>query len=161
MLIPWQCLCKKISLLSLVLSRSQAVLLFLPALCPIDYALPANIILTVNILHIVVSFYLCQCNLNNPYIYYYAWFGFITLNNCKLWSSQPKLKLYGFFYNLHTLKMYLIRACNFVIEGNGNKPRSQTQISNPEQALIIELSPSSPSTSHLLMFLALCIALMV
>ena len=94
----------------------KAALLSSPALRPIDYASPANVILAVDTSHLAVGFHLCQCDLDNTRIRYYAWFGSITLNDRESRFSQPKLELYGLFRALRVLKMYLIGIRNLVIE---------------------------------------------
>ena len=94
----------------------KAALLSSPALRPIDYASPANVILAVDTSHLAVGFHLCQCDLDNTRIRYYARFGSITLNDRESRFSQPKLELYGLFRALRVLKMYLIGIRNLVIE---------------------------------------------
>ncbi|ETW82690.1 hypothetical protein HETIRDRAFT_108913 [Heterobasidion irregulare TC 32-1] len=94
----------------------QSALLKLPALRPIDYGSAANVILAVDTSQIAVSFHLCQCALNNLWVWYYARFGSITLNNHELRFSQPKLELYGLFHALRSLKMYLIGVRNLIVE---------------------------------------------
>ena len=94
----------------------KEALLSSPALRPINYSSPTNVILVVDTLHLTVSFHLCQCDPDNPHVRYYARFGSITLNNCELQFSQPKLELYGLFWALRVLKMYLIGIHNLVIE---------------------------------------------
>ncbi|ETW76073.1 hypothetical protein HETIRDRAFT_455660 [Heterobasidion irregulare TC 32-1] len=94
----------------------QSVLLESPALRPIDYGSAANVILVINPSQIVVGFHLCQCALNNPWVWYYAWFGSITLNDRKSRFSQPKLELYGLFHTLRLLKMYLISVRNLIVK---------------------------------------------
>lgn len=94
----------------------KKALLLSPALRPIDYSSPANVILTVDTLHLVVGFHLCQCDPDNPHVRYYTRFGSITPNNRESRFSQPKLKLYGLFRALQVLKMYLIRIRNLVIK---------------------------------------------
>ncbi|ETW77116.1 hypothetical protein HETIRDRAFT_105686 [Heterobasidion irregulare TC 32-1] len=93
-----------------------SALLELPALRPIDYGSAANVILTINTSQIAVGFHLCQCALNNPRVRYYAQFGSITLNDHESQFSQPKLKLYGLFRALQSLKMYLIGVQNLILE---------------------------------------------
>ena len=89
----------------------KLALLSLPACCPIDYSLPANVILIVNTSYFMVNFHLCQCSLDNPCIWYYIWFGSITLNNYKSQFLQLKLKLYSLFCPLHALKS--TTSCTF------------------------------------------------
>ena len=81
-----------------------------------DYTSPTPVILAVDTSQITVGFLLCQCNAKNPCICCFAHFGSITLNNHKSRFSQPKLKLYGLFRALRSLKAYLIRVRNLVVE---------------------------------------------
>ncbi|THH20446.1 hypothetical protein EW146_g896 [Bondarzewia mesenterica] len=78
----------------------KAALLTSPALYLIDYSSKAPIILTIDTSHIAVSFHLCQCDLDNFKIRYYAHFSSITLNDHEARFSQPKLKCYGLFHAL-------------------------------------------------------------
>ena len=75
----------------------KTVLLASPTLYPINYASNSPVILGVDTLLITVRCLLCQCDADNPRIRRYAHFGSITLNNCELRFSQPKLELYGHF----------------------------------------------------------------
>ena len=84
----------------------KAALLVSPALRPIDYTSPAPVILAVATSQIAVGFLLC-C---------FACFGSITLNDCESRFSQLKLELYRLFQALCSLKAYLIRVRNLVVE---------------------------------------------
>ena len=87
-----------------------------PALRLIDYTSPAPVILAVDTSQIAVGFILCQCDAENPRICRFARFSSITLNDHKSRFSQPKLELYGLFRVLRSLKAYLIRVRNLVVE---------------------------------------------
>ena len=100
----------------LVQEALKAALLTSPALQPIDYTSDTPVILAINTSQITIGFLLCQCNTENPHICCFACFGSITLNNCESHFSQPKLKLYGLFQALHSLKAYLIGVRNLVVE---------------------------------------------
>ena len=94
----------------------KAALLMSPALQPIDYTSPAPVILTIDTSQIAVGFLLCQCDAKNPRIHCFARFGSITLNDHESCFSQLKLKLYGLFQALRSLKAYLIGVRNLVVE---------------------------------------------
>ena len=94
----------------------QTALLSSPALRPIDYASKSPVILGVDTSSIAVGYLLCQCNADNPHIRRYTCFSSITLKDCELRFSQPKLELYGLFHALHSLKMYLIGVWNLIVE---------------------------------------------
>ena len=117
----------------------KAALLVSPALLPIDYTSPTPIILAVNTSQIAVGFLLCQCEAENPCICCFARFGSITLNGCESRFSQPKLKLYGLFRVLHSLKTYLIGVRNLVVEVDARYIKGM--LVNPD------LTPS-PSMNH-------------
>ena len=110
----------------------KATLLASPALRPIDYTSTAPIILGVDTSHVVVSYLLCQCDVDNPRLCCYAHFGSITLNNCKSHFSQPKLKLYGLFHALCSLKFYLIGVQNLIVEVDARYIKGM--LSNPDLA---------------------------
>ena len=63
-----------------------------------------------------MGFILSQCDLDDPKHQYYAWFGSIILNDREAKSSQPKLKLYGLYCALQSLKLYLIGIWHLIIE---------------------------------------------
>jgi hypothetical protein len=92
------------------------VLLKSPALRPLDYKSDAPIILSVDTSHIAIGYLLAQCNLTNPRLRYYAKFGSITLNERESRFSQPKLKLYGLYRTLRSLKPLLIGIRNLIME---------------------------------------------
>ena len=94
----------------------KAALLMSPALQPIDYTSPAPIILTIDTSQIAIGFLLCQCDAENLRIHRFACFSSITLNDHESCFSQPKLKLYGLFRALRSLKAYLIGVRNLVVE---------------------------------------------
>ena len=73
-------------------------------------------ILAIDTSQITIGFLLCQCDTDNPHICRFACFGSIMLNNRESHFSQPKLKLYGLFHALYSLKAYLIRVRNLVVE---------------------------------------------
>ena len=94
----------------------KAALLASPALQPIDYTSPTPIILAVDMSQIAIGFLLCQCDAENPHVRRFVRFGSITLNDHESCFSQPKLELYGLFQVLCSLKAYLIRVRNLVVE---------------------------------------------
>ena len=94
----------------------KAALLTSPALHPINYTSDAPIVLRVNTLHFAVSYLLCQCNTDNLCLHCYAHFRSITLNDHESCFSQLKLKLYGLFHALCSLKAYLIGVWNLIVE---------------------------------------------
>ena len=110
----------------------KAALLTSPALQLIDYTSPAPVILAVDTSQIAVGFLLCQCDAENPRIRCFARFGSITLNNHKSCFSQPKLKLYGLFRVLCSLKAYLIRVRNLVVEVDARYIKGM--LANPDLA---------------------------
>ena len=108
----------------------QTALLSSPALRPIDYASKSPVIKGVDTSSIAVGYLLCQCDADNPHIRHYACFSSITLNDCELRFSQPKLELYGLFHALHSLKMYLIGVRNLIVEVNAQYIKGM--LSNPD-----------------------------
>jgi len=70
--------------------------------------------------YITVSCHLCQCNPNNPHMWYYNWFGFITLNDHKQRFSQPKLEIYGLYHAFSALWLFLIGVQNLVVKVNAH-----------------------------------------
>ena len=94
----------------------KAALLMLPALQPIDYTSATLVILAIDTSQIAIGFLLCQCDAKNLCICCYVHFGSITLNNHESRFSQPKLELYGLFWALHSLNVYLIGVRNLVVE---------------------------------------------
>jgi hypothetical protein len=74
-----------------------------PAIRAIDYTSNTPIILSINTLHITVSFFLSQCDPDNPGKHYYSRFGSITLNKHESCFSQAKLELYGLYRALGAL----------------------------------------------------------
>jgi hypothetical protein len=89
-----------------------------PAIRAINYTSNAPVILSINTLHIAVSFFLSQCDPKNSRKQYYSHFGSITLNECKLCFSQAKLELYGLYCALSALRFYLIGVQNLIVEVN-------------------------------------------
>jgi len=63
----------------------------------------------------------CHCPLH---------FGSIVWNECKSCYSQAKLKLYGLFCALCATHLYLIRACNLIVEVDASYIRGM--LSNPD-----------------------------
>ena len=123
----------------LVQEALKAALLASPALQPIDYTSPAPIytsptpiILAVDTSQITVGFLLCQCDAENPHIHCFAGFGSITLNDRESCFSQLKLKLYGLFRALHSLKTYLISVRNLVVEVDARYIKGM--LANPDLA---------------------------
>ena len=111
----------------------KKALLSPPALWPIDYASMAPVILSVETSQISVSFRLSQCNLDDSKHGYYMWFGSITLNDREAKFSQLKLKLYGLYCALRSLKLYLIHIQNLIIEVNARYIKAMLQ--NPDISL--------------------------
>ena len=72
--------------------------------------------LSVNTSSIAMGFILAQCDLKNTKLRYVARFGSITLNDREFCYSQPKIKLYGFYRALCSLKMYLLGVRNLIVE---------------------------------------------
>ena len=110
----------------------KAALLASTALRPIDYTSPAPIILAVNTSQIAIGFLLCQCDAKNPRIHRFARFGSITLNDRESHFSQLKLKLYGLFRALRSLKAYLIGVRNLVVEVDARYIKGM--LANPDLA---------------------------
>ena len=108
----------------------KAALLTSPALHPIDYTSDAPVVLGVDTSHFVVSYLLCQCDMDNPCLCRYAHFGSITLNDHESRFSQPKLKLYRLFHALHCLKAYLIGVWNLIVEVDARYIKGM--LSNPD-----------------------------
>ncbi|KAL1944872.1 hypothetical protein VTO73DRAFT_2492 [Trametes versicolor] len=102
-----------------------------PALRPIDYTSPANVILAVDTSHIAVGYLLAQCELENPSRRYFARFGSITLNTREAAYSQPKLELYGLFRALKACKRLLIGIRNLVVEVDARYIRGM--LNNPDE----------------------------
>jgi hypothetical protein len=113
----------------------KATLLESPALRSIDYTSSAPIILAVNTSYIAVGFHLCQCNVTTPSRRYYNRFCSITLNDRESKYSQPKLKIYGLYRALRTLRLYLIGVRNLVVEVDARYIKGM--LSNPD------ISPSA------------------
>lgn len=81
---------------------------------PIDYASEQPVTLTVDPLYITVSYILFQNNKNGhcqP-----SHFGSIIQNNQEFHYSQAKLELYGLFWVLHAVKVWIIGIKNLVVE---------------------------------------------
>ena len=116
----------------------KAVLLTSPALQPIDYTSPAQIILAIDTSQITIGFLLCQCNTKNPHIHHFACFSSITINDRESCFSQPKLELYGLFQVLHSLKAYLIRVRNLVVEVDARYIKGM--LANPDLALFASMN---------------------
>ncbi|TFK77567.1 hypothetical protein K466DRAFT_451582, partial [Polyporus arcularius HHB13444] len=79
-----------------------------PALRPIDYSSPAEVILAVDTSYIAIGYLLAQCDLENPSRRYYSRFGSIVLNAREAAYSQAKLELYGLYRALKACKRLLI-----------------------------------------------------
>ena len=105
----------------------QALLTSL-SLRPIYYTSMAPVIFSIDTSYIAVRYILSQCDLENSKLWYYAQFGFITLNKRECQFSQPKLKLYGLYRALRLLKLYLIGICNLVIEVDTRYIKGMLQI---------------------------------
>ena len=60
--------------------------------------------------------YLAQQDLTNPCLQYFSHFGSITLNKQEAWFSQAKLEIYGLYYALQALKLWIIGTQNLVVE---------------------------------------------
>ena len=91
-------------------------LLTCPTLKPLNYESGAPVILTVDTSTIAIGYFLCQCNPENPKKRTYTCFSSITVNEREVHFSQLKLKLYGLFCTLCTLKHYLIGIQNLIVE---------------------------------------------
>ena len=88
-----------------------------PCTRPINYNSEATVILASDACPIVLSFYICQCDENDPKKCYYCHFGSITLNKCESCFSQAKLKIFFSLYRaFQEFKMYLLRIRNLVVE---------------------------------------------
>ena len=94
----------------------KQALLNSPALRPIDYSSSSPVILGIDTSYIAVGFSLSQCNIQDPHKRHYARFGSITLNDHESHFSQPKLELYRLYHAFCTLKLYLIRVRNLIVE---------------------------------------------
>ena len=113
-------------------------LLKLPALQPIDYKSEAPVILSVDTSYIAIGYLLSQCDLENPWLCYYAKFGSITLNNRESHFSQPKLKLYGLYRTLQALKPLLIGIRNLVVEVDAKYIKGM--LKNPDVAPSVSMN---------------------
>jgi RNase H-like domain found in reverse transcriptase len=113
----------------------KQALLTPPALRPINYKSSASVILSIDTSQIAVGFILSQCNLHNPKHQYYTLFGLITLNKRECKFSQPKLKLYGLYQALQSLKLYSISIQNLIIKVDARYIKGMLQ--NPD------ISPSA------------------
>lgn len=85
-----------------------------PALRPISYDSPLEVIVSVDSSNIAVGFILAQLGEDGKR--YFARFGSITWNERESRYSQSKIELYGLFRALHSLKIYIIGVLNLVIE---------------------------------------------
>jgi len=94
----------------------KKVLLTSPALQPIDYSSNLHVILVVDMSIIMVGFYLCQADPDNPRKHFYAHFGSITLNDRERRFSQPKLELYWLFRMLYVYKIFLVSIRNLIVK---------------------------------------------
>ena len=108
----------------------KEALLESPALRAIDYTSPSPVILAIDTSHIAVGFHLCQCDPENPRKRYYNCFGSITLNDREARFSQPKLEIYGLYWSLCALCLYLIGIRNLVIEVDARYIKGMLQ--NPD-----------------------------
>ena len=86
------------------------------AIRPLEYLSDAMVILNVDTSYIAVGFYICQEDLDNPKIRYYARFGSITLNEREAKYSQPKRELYGLFRALKACHYWLFGVRNLKVE---------------------------------------------
>jgi reverse transcriptase-like protein len=110
----------------------KEALLSSPALRPINYHSGAPVILGVDTSQIAIGLILSQSDLDNPKLWYVAKFGSITLNDREARFSQPKLELYGLYWALRSLKLYLIGVRNLVIEVDAKYIKGM--LSNPDIA---------------------------
>src|ERR1700677_317598 len=106
-----------------------------PTLHAIDYTSASPVILAVDTSYIAVGFHLCQCDDVNPRKWYYNRFCLIMLNDRESRYSQPKLKIYGLYHALRSLRIYLIGIWNFIIEVDAGYIKGM--LSNPD------ISPSA------------------
>lgn len=85
-----------------------------PALRPIDYAQPWEVILAVDSSIIAVGFILMQVRPDNRR--YPNRFGSITWNDRESRYSQAKLELYGLFRALRAFRIYIVGVKNLIVE---------------------------------------------
>jgi hypothetical protein len=85
-----------------------------PALRPISYDSPLEVIVSVDSSNIAVGYILAQSGEDGKR--YFSRFGSITWNERESRYSQAKIELYGLFRALHALKIYIIGVQNLVVE---------------------------------------------
>lgn len=105
-----------------------------PALRPIDYTSPAEVIVAVDTYYIAIVYLLAQCNIaepSRPPRRYYARFDSITLNAQESGHSQAKLEIYGLYRSLNAWKRLLIGVRNLVVEVDARC--IQGMLNNPDE----------------------------
>jgi len=107
-----------------------------PALCHLDYMSGREVVLAVDTSVIAVSFILSQEGEDGKH--YPNRFGSISLTSIESQYSQAKLELYGLFWALCTVRVFIFGAANLVVEMDAKYVKGM--INNPDLQLSMTIN---------------------
>lgn len=99
-----------------------------PAIKPIDYASPNEVILAVDSSWMAVGYVLSQLGDDNRW--YPSRFGSITWNEREQRYSQAKIELYGLFRTLKSIRVFIVGVQNLTVEVDAKYIKGM--INNPD-----------------------------